>query len=438
MTENKKKLCAYCAQDKKLTKEHVIPSWFINLDRSPSDLGFSERAPNKFVNEIVVKDVCEECNNHHLSKLDDYGKMLHEKFFSAYVFANEEVKFEYDFQTLAKWLIKCSYNSARINSADLETLRDYARLIISDQNLPDGVIIFCSLIAPSKLHSSGTSSIAGRNDTEGLYAPSWFRIGAFRVPDFDSIDYSFRTIIIKSFAFHMMLPKLNSKKSSVQKRTLLSKIKDAGTFGVQLKPLGQTELAPPIIDAASTFRNHVLNNPLAYELDDQPFSKYLFEDKPERISYLIPRDDIESGRTDELENFFLYITSSRQVALLCKQKIDFSIDGYNNDSRELYQIDEVVRYVGKLNKIFPYWLFFQDPEGHWLKTILACLSQGRATKQDGTKHFIEMEASLLGRHINRWFLALNEFCHKHAFGETMNRKISADFSDLIKSFVSTD
>ena len=133
----KKKLCAYCSQQKKLTREHVIPDWYINTDRSPNNLAFSERAPKKFVSEMVVKDVCGECNNTHLSSLDSYGKTLYEEYFHDFIFNGEAVEFLYNYQKLLKWLIKCSYNSARVHNADLEVLNGYAEYLISEKPLSD-------------------------------------------------------------------------------------------------------------------------------------------------------------------------------------------------------------------------------------------------------------------------------------------------------------
>ena len=219
-----------------------------------------------------------------------------------------------------------------------------------------------------------------------------------------------------------------------QKRKLLSKIKEAGSFGTMLNSNGHTNIPPPSLDAFHAFNDHLINNPVAYKLDNNPLSNTLFDEQLQIIAYLIPKEDILSGRTEELENFFIYITSSREVAKLHMQRIDFSITGYEHDPSELYQIDDVVRYIGKLNKIFPYWLFFQNPNSHWMKILLACLSQGQVKDVKGSKNLVAMKPELITRHANRWFLALNELCHKHAFSETINRKISEDFNNLIKSF----
>jgi hypothetical protein len=145
------KRCAYCSgQGKKFTKEHVIPNWYIEHNKSPNDVSFLERAPKKFISEMVIRDVCDECNNRHLSGLDAYGKELYNRYFEHYVFEDEIVEFKYNYQRLLKWLIKCSYNSARVHNADLEVLKDYAEILIGGLRPPCGRACF--------LFTNGSSS----------------------------------------------------------------------------------------------------------------------------------------------------------------------------------------------------------------------------------------------------------------------------------------
>lgn len=431
------KLCAYCKCKKKLTREHVIPDWFINIDQSEDDRTFSERAPNKFVNDLVVRDVCRDCNNNHLSKLNSYGKGLHERYFQNYVYKDQDINFEYDYQKLLKWLLKCSYNSARVNNADLEVLHAYSDLLISETPIPDDVITFCALVAPSTLNGSNGLDIADKKDASEVYEPSWFRLGVFRVPEFDSVDYCFRTVIIGSYSFFIALPKIGSDHLK-ERYDLLTKIRNAQIFGTKLSPIGSTKLGAPIRDAISSFAGQILNNPNAYELRDDDFSKHLKESDVEKIVHIISRKDVESQNTFEIEEFFSYLTSSRETALLCMQKVEFCIHGYDDDTRELYQINEVVRYVGKLNKIFPYWLFYNYTEGAWIKVLLSCLSKPETAAKEGRQLFISMDSSLLVRHIERWLISLNEFSHRFSISERINRKISDDFDQLIKRFVPAD
>ena len=437
MNIKNKKSCAYCAQPKKLTREHVIPSWYINLDRSPDDLAFSERAPKKFVSEMVVRDVCEDCNNIPLSSLDAYGRTLYEEYFHDFVFKDECIDFNYDYQKLLKWLIKCSYNSARVHNADLEVLKDYTDYLINNEQLPSDIIVFCATVAPSNTTVFDNPIIATRGREDDLYEPHWFRLGVFRVPDFDTIDYCFRSVTINSYTFFIALPKLKSDYIK-QKRTLLRILGNSDLFGERITSSGFVKLSPPVMGALESFQHQIGNNPLTYEIAKDALSDHIKEENPEKIVYLIPREDIEEGNIDELEAFFLYLTFSREIALLYMQKVEFAIDGYNDDPRELYEIKEVVNYLGKLNKVFPYWLFYQLPQGKWLDVLMACLSKGNIEYTEERKNFVAMDTKLIVRHMDRWFVSLNELSHRLSISERLNRKISEDFNARIKRFIPLD
>lgn len=124
--------------------------------------------------------------------------------------------------------------------------------------------------------------------------------------------------------------------------------------------------------------------------------------------------------------------------MLYMQKIEFAVDGYADDPRELYDIQDVVKYLGKLNKIFPYWLFYQLPNGKWLDVLLACLSKGNVERIEDNKNFVVMDSKLIVRHMNRWFISLNELSHKLSISERLNRKISEDFSNRLESLIPLD
>lgn len=315
-------------------------------------------------------------------------------------------------------------------------LKDYAKYLISEELLPNDIIIFCATVAPSDTTALDEPVLA-KEAADELYEPSWFRLGVFRVKDFDSIDYCFRSISINSYSFFIAIPKLQSEYIK-QKRDLLSKMAGSDFLGVRLTDCGSIKLYPPVMDAISSFQGQIINNPITYEVDRNAISTYLTKEQPNRMLYVISREDVKVGRTEDLEDFFMYLTFSREVALLCMQKVEFTVDGYNDDPRELYEIPEVVRYLGKLNKIFPYWLFYQLPEGKWLDLLLACLSGGAIERAEKNRNFVAMDTRLILRHIERWFISLNELSHKLSISERFNRKISEDFNERLKRFMPPD
>jgi hypothetical protein len=73
---------------------------------------------------------------------------------------------------------------------------------------------------------------------------------------------------------------------------------------------------------------------------------------------IITRDDIEAQRCEEL---LLQIIAKADIAgslAAIQGCITFSVDGYNDDKRELWEIPEVKAYFRKLDQIAPHFLFF--------------------------------------------------------------------------------
>lgn len=105
-------ICAYCKTEKQPTKEHVIPKGVIDIfpecdhvfDRKDGTL-------RVYKSEATIKEVCKDCNNGVLSKLDSYGvKLVKENFIREYKI-NDELELIYDYEFLTRWLLKIIYNS---------------------------------------------------------------------------------------------------------------------------------------------------------------------------------------------------------------------------------------------------------------------------------------------------------------------------------------
>ena len=66
---NTKRVCAYCAKEAPLTREHLWPGGIIKRAKDLNTSYFGKL--NKFIDaELTIKDVCAECNNGPLSELD--------------------------------------------------------------------------------------------------------------------------------------------------------------------------------------------------------------------------------------------------------------------------------------------------------------------------------------------------------------------------------
>lgn len=413
--------CAYCKQEKRLTREHLLPDWYLKIDPSPEDTTFLERAKDRFISsDPVIKDVCAECNNVRLSQLDKYGKSVYTSTLSHFIYRDEPFSLNFDYTRFVKWLIKIAYNSARIHGTDIHVLEDYASILVDQSPLPEHLRVFVTTITPSVIDAFGNRAMAKRCDSAQACNPSWFRTGVFRIPEFDSISWSFRHVTINSFCFFLCVPQIGCETAYKEESQLLASAKKGNTLGVMLSSSGVTELPAASIDALTYSLAHIAAFPFSYNLIHNEVAKKVIDDEFDVVHYVIAREDIESKNTKELFEFITDITGSREIALGFSGKVEFSILGYEEDQRELYEIADVRNFLRIIDDAFPYWMLFQYPHGTWLKSLTFCLCDGERSDDN----LVSLDADQMERLVHKWFVALNEVSHKFALTMETNRKLS--------------
>ncbi len=114
----------------------------------------------------------------------------------------------------------------------------------------------------------------------------------------------------------------------------------------------------------------------------------LFVDPFGNSNIFITRPEVEAG---DIADTLLTLQSpldDRRNVLQQQDKIRVFVDGYDNDSRELWDIAEVRAFYRKLDEKFPYWFWFCDKRDVSLKVISDCLYQpsGKAEKTTASRH----------------------------------------------------
>jgi len=95
------KRCAYCSVEGSLTKEHIWPSAIIRK--------YDEKLAsyNKIIDGLVysdpiIKDVCKNCKNVILSKLDAYLSKLYDKHLHDRLSPGDSTEISYDYDLLLR------------------------------------------------------------------------------------------------------------------------------------------------------------------------------------------------------------------------------------------------------------------------------------------------------------------------------------------------
>jgi len=135
-------ICAYCNEDRKGTKEHIIPDGILDLF---PECDISIREDVSFKGDFTIKDVCSECNNDKLGALDSYGKQLIAKYFVQEYKRSEKLLFDYDFQILSRWLLKICYNYSRSHKLDIGWFSRNIKYILNGDNTGASYSVFAGL-----------------------------------------------------------------------------------------------------------------------------------------------------------------------------------------------------------------------------------------------------------------------------------------------------
>lgn len=227
--------CAYCGVEKALTREHVWPKGLIT--RVDYNLRYSEKTNKVFSGDLIIKDVCADCNNGSLSKLDDYGVALYDSNLGRFDRPRESVLFEYDYGQLSRWLLKISYNASRGSGLDSDILGRYAPILIAGgECCPLYLAIYVGRIAPAR-KPNGT-----------LLKPSGYRCGRLQVAGGAFERWcTTRVVLINTYLFSMVI-----LREPITEPKIIAPLMES-LYGVPLDTSGRVTIPAPTIDTFNAF-----------------------------------------------------------------------------------------------------------------------------------------------------------------------------------------
>jgi hypothetical protein len=150
-------------------------------------------------------------------------------------------------------------------------------------------------------------------------------------------------------------------------------------------------------------------------------------DQPDFLTIVISRLDIESGDISETLSVLSKLLEPG-VALRFCEKVDIGVHGYDEDARELNELQEVRDFVNKLDDKFPYWCYFLSKRGSGLMFILSCFCPPYLTLEARDRIWTEKIAEYLTR---RGFPALNHLCGELGCSESEVRRLTDRVTEYI-------
>jgi hypothetical protein len=127
----------------------VVPDFYhkafgetISIVKTPAD-------DKAILNPQEIRDVCANCNNVVLSRLDDYLATLTKRYFSTIIHPGDRVRFEYNFVLLLRMLLKIIYNIVRTRGWPVDVFQPARRFILGNEQFHNGFHIFLQLLIPT-------------------------------------------------------------------------------------------------------------------------------------------------------------------------------------------------------------------------------------------------------------------------------------------------
>ncbi len=141
---------------------------------------------------------------------------------------------------------------------------------------------------------------------------------------------------------------------------------------------------------------------------------------PQIIVYQFSRDKVERG------DFAAFLAQFGEERLPSGPALAnllggfaFAVDGYNDDSREIYAIPEVRKFYAAFHRAWPYWLYFCDLNQDSLKTmVMCCLPSLSAVSRQGRPLVgVELDPMELLRFVADDFGPMNLMCERAGLSE---------------------
>lgn len=147
------------------------------------------------------------------------------------------------------------------------------------------------------------------------------------------------------------------------------------------------------------------------------------------LCVVVLRDEVHRQDISAALSTLKTLLRSPETARAYKERVDIAFDGYNDDHRELDEIEEVRNYVQKLDAEFPFWLFFLSKHMLGLQCIVFCHMLPFLTDEGkAERHPRQLEELLL----KRWFPAMNHVAEYVGLSEKEIEEMTERFFVYIK------
>lgn len=149
--------------------------------------------------------------------------------------------------------------------------------------------------------------------------------------------------------------------------------------------------------------------------------------KYEVITFVISKEWIETKYFEKIDGTFKILLSD---PIKFENKIIILIEGYDNEPRPIWEIDEIREYFKTLDLLFPYWFYFMKKGKKsiefGIKMIMLLLIPSKIISNNGKVASIEYDIPTSIEFMNMHFHYLNELTDKLGLSLEENKRISKE------------
>lgn len=148
------------------------------------------------------------------------------------------------------------------------------------------------------------------------------------------------------------------------------------------------------------------------------------------LCVVVSREEVRSQDISLALSTLKALLRTPETARAYRERVDIAFDGYNDDTRELDEIEEVRDFVHKLDAEFPFWLFFLSKHMLGLQCVVFCHLLPFLTDEAKAEHHPRQLEQLL---LNRWFPAINHVAEYAGLSEKGIEEMTERFFTYMKT-----
>lgn len=158
------------------------------------------------------------------------------------------------------------------------------------------------------------------------------------------------------------------------------------------------------------------------------------------LLFHVAKMEVETGDISRLKEFFDMFEAAPDVLSDIRNKLVLGVQGYDDDSREVYEIPEVRNWFSKAEKMLLGWAYYLllDSEFSTFHVFFFCTCkfEVKGVSNDGAHKILNISHSEGAAFLKRHFEWLNEFTEKHQIPLSVNKEISLAMGQAARKWFS--